>query len=366
MVTYSSRPTLRNNIITGNHPPRGCYGGGIYTSALSDVTIEDSLIYKNGASDGSKGGGIYCQDSTLTVINSAIISNKVEQSFYGLGGGIYVRETNTTLTNVVIYMNEAFNGGGIFSVSYPLSLTNCTLCRNDAKYGGEGGGIYLAACNATVTNSIMSKDSGYEVTLTSSSSLTVRYSDIEGGQDYISGVPYGGTLNWGPGMIEDDPLFYDSYNGDLHLTWDSPCRDVGDNSAVAAPTDFEDDPRIALGTVDMGADEYYYHLYQMGDVVPGSPIHINVVGYPTAPVTLFLGSGLADPPYSTQYGDFYLNWPPLWQGQIGTVAGDGVKAFSTTVPSNWTPGSEHPLQALVGPWGGAYSKLTNLDTLMVE
>ena len=26
-----------------------------------------------------------------------------------------------------------------------------------------------------------------------------------------------------------------------------------------------------MGTVDMGADEFYYHLYHIGDVVPGGP-----------------------------------------------------------------------------------------------
>jgi len=118
--------------------------------------------------------------------------------------------------------------------------------------------------------------------------------------------------------------------------------------------------------VDMGADEYYYHLYHIGDVVPGSPIDVKVVGYPTAPIVLYLGSGIADSPYSTQHGYFLLNWPPLLYGSVGTVPADGIKVLSTTVPSGWTPGSEHPLQALVGPWGGPWTWLTNAEVLVVE
>ena len=116
----------------------------------------------------------------------------------------------------------------------------------------------------------------------------------------------------------------------------------------------------------MGADEYYYHLYHKGDIVPGSSIDVKVVGFPTAPVTLYLGSGLADPPYATQHGDFFLNWPPLWQGGVGTVPADGILTFTASVPSEWTSESRHPLQALVGPWGGPWTWLTNAEVLVVE
>ena len=116
----------------------------------------------------------------------------------------------------------------------------------------------------------------------------------------------------------------------------------------------------------MGADEFAYHLYHTGSVAAGSPIDLKVIGFPTAPVTLFLGDTLADPPYSTQHGDFYLNWPVAWQGFIGAVPGKGVLVFPATVPNTWTSGSAHPIQALVGPWGGPSTWLTNYEDLIVE
>ena len=168
-------------------------------------------------------------------------------------------------------------------------------------------------------------------------------------------------------MIDADALFVDAANNDYHVTWQSPCRNTGDNFASGLSfEDFEGDPRIVQGTVDMGADEFYYHLYYTGDVTPGGSINLKVVGYPTAPVTLFLGSSIQDPPYNTQHGDFWLQWPPLWQGGIGNVPTNGVLSFPVTVPSGWTSGDEHPLQALVGPWSGPWTWLTNAEVLVVE
>ena len=39
-------------------------------------------------------------------------------------------------------------------------------------------------------------------------------------------------MNWGLKMIDADPLFVDSTLGDYHLTYTSPCKDTGDNTAV--------------------------------------------------------------------------------------------------------------------------------------
>lgn len=81
---------------------------------------------------------------------------------------------------------------------------------------------------------------------------------------------------------------------------------------------------------------------------------------------IYLGSGIAEFPYSTPHGDFFLNRPPLWRGNIGTVNGSGFRIFSTTVPTSWTSGSDYALQALVGPRGGPWTVLTNAEELTVE
>ncbi len=106
---------------------------------------------------------------------------------------------------------------------------------------------------ATVVNCII-WDCPQPVTLTDSSNqqiedrgshITIKYSDIEGGQDGVSVSGCYSTLSWGQGNINTDPRFADPAAGDFHLKteagrWDpngtswakddvtSPCIDAGD------------------------------------------------------------------------------------------------------------------------------------------
>jgi len=188
------------------------------------------------------------------------------------------------------------------------------------------------------------------------STLTIGFSNVEGGQVRVYVDP-GCTLNWGPGMIDMDPVFVDPASDDFHISWSSPCRNGGHNSGVPVTEDFEGDPRIHEGAADMGADEFHLHLYHVGDVAPGNRIDVKVVGPPwTAPVILGLGSGIEDPPRSSIYGDFWLKLPLLDSRPMAPVGASGLSIRRFTVPAEWIPGQRYPLQALVG---------INLSNLMV-
>jgi len=365
---YSS-PTITGNIVTGNS---GSYGVGIYCYNYSSPTITNNTISGNTAVFYGQGGGISCTDAISTIANNTITRNSA-----GYGGGIYCWNSSMTITNNIIAGNAAIDDGGGIYGSLSTTVTNCTLYRNSAKRNGggiffrknssfsttainctfsgnsaaSGGGIYCySPSSPTVTNCIFWGDMPNEL---SGSSPNVTYSDIEGG--------YSGT-----GNIEVDPLFVNSVIGDLHLSWDSPCRNTGDNTVITELFDFEGDPRIHNGTVDMGADEYHTHLYHTGTVTPGSPIEVRVVGDPgSAPVTLALGSGIQDPPKTTPYGDLYLMLPLMWQRNLGTIPSNGVLVFPGTVPTSWQAGEEYPFQALLGPLVPG-SVLTNLMVLAVE
>jgi hypothetical protein len=204
----------------------------------------------------------------------------------------------------------------------------------------------------------------YEVNYPTTS-LEVQYSNIEGGQSGIEAEP-GTYFVWGPGMLESDPQFADLVGRDLHLTFQSPCRNAGLNHPLLSDQDFEGDPRIAGGRADIGADEFYFHLYHAGDVVPGGNIGLRIVGGPGMPVLLSHSLAIQNPPQSTAWGDLYLTLPPRWSSNIGTIPATGVLTFPITVPSFWNPGDEKYFQALVGAPGGPYTTLTNLETMEVE
>ncbi len=83
------------------------------------------------------------------------------------------------------------------------------------------------------------------------SSITVSYSDVQGGWN-------------GTGNINANPLFVNPTGGDYHLSSGSPCIDAGDPNFVPSPgeTDIDGQPRVMDGNgdgvarVDMGADEF--------------------------------------------------------------------------------------------------------------
>jgi hypothetical protein len=178
----------------------------------------------------------------------------------------------------------------------------------------------------------------------------VSYCDIMGG--------------WpGAGNIDADPLFADPAAHDFHLLHPSPCRNAGDNAAVVEAGDFEGDPRIAGGTVDMGADEFYTHLYYTGDASPGGNMDLKFIDEPnTAPVILWAGSGILEVPiHLKQYGDWHLQFPVLFEAGLGSIpAPDGMLVLSVTIPITVPSPLDLPLQALSG------STLTNPCVVEIE
>jgi len=386
---YSS-PVIKKNRIVGNKVGRA--GGGIFCDEASPI-ITSNFISGNSSKDG---GGVYCGGAPATITINTITRNSVS----GDGGGVYCNTSSSTINNNIVSENSAFdNGGGLFfyystpivmnniisnntaiavgggvllslvTSSSSSTITNNTIVDNSASFGG---GIYCYEIRRqTITNTVFWNNSaqiGKEIGISYNLipfTVTVRCCDVEGGRSSCYKSP-GCGLNWGSGMIDADPLFADPANNDLHLTWPSPCRNAGDKAAVSELYDFEGDPRIAGGTVDMGADEFYYHLYSVGDVLPGSPIDMKIVGIPGLPTLLALGAGIQDPPQSTQHGDLWLKLPIAKSWQLGTVPATGILTHTATVPSGWPSGSTHPFQALVGPWGGAATLLTNVHLLEVE
>ena len=162
------------------------------------------------------------------------------------------------------------------------------------------------------------------------------------------------------GNISGDPLFADSMEGDVHLRFDSPCRDSGDGTVPGLPgKDWEGDPRIAGGGVDMGADEFHEHLYWTGAAAPGQGIALKIVGSPMEATLLCVGTDVLDPPVATKYGDWCLKYP-VWPVSLGAVPWKGVLEITARIPHTYPAPCEVPLQAFVR------DGLTNLCILKIE
>ncbi|MHC4575183.1 MAG: PKD domain-containing protein [Planctomycetota bacterium] len=225
----------------------GYYGGGVYCYYASP-TITCNVISGNiGLNDdeetiNTRGGGICCVSSNAIIARNVIKEN---EAYYG--GGIYIQDVgdvgaNVTITSNVITGNESSEGAGIGVFSGDAMIANSLMCGNSAEV--LGGGIYLCYdTNVVIIDCILwanlpSQADGWP---DQSNILSITYSDVESG--------------WlGEGNIKEDPLFLDAANGDYHLQVDSPCINAGDPGFVPQPdeTDFDGNPRILLGRVDIG------------------------------------------------------------------------------------------------------------------
>jgi len=347
VVCVGSSPTIINNSITTNLSNVG--GGGIYCEDASP-TIEHNGISGNMTFNGF-GGAILCVNSSPSIRFNTFVGNQAVA-----GAGVHCdANSSPSIVNNFFATNIATYGGAIACQGTGIVITSNTIYKNTAHTAG-GGIVIDAGASATVTNTIVwdnEAPAGAQIHDVGGS-LSVNYCDVMGG--------------WpGTGNIDANPEFIDPAVADVHITWTSPCREAGDNAAPGLPAeDFDGDPRVA-GTVDIGGDEFYTTLYYRGcDLVPGSPFELVVSGFPGMPVTLFLGSGIQDPPYNTQYGLFHLIWPTPWSSTIGTTQPNGFLVFPTYVPASWNVGDEKPLQALVGPWNDPATRLTNLLIFRVE
>ncbi len=240
--SYSS-PTISNNTISGNSA--GYHGGGLYCGTGCWPTIQNNTITGNSAEH--HGGGIYCNYGSPTIENNTITGNSAKTK----GGGIYCNcDSSPTILNNTIGANSAQDGGGIscYQRSSP-TISNNTITGNSART--NGGGISCDyQCSPTVINSILWGDSPNEVFVAEGSSITITYSDVEGGWE-------------GEGNISEDPLFVEGYYLSQTAAGQgaqSPCVDAGDGDASEYRLDTyttRTDQMPDSGIVDMG---YHYPL----------------------------------------------------------------------------------------------------------
>jgi hypothetical protein len=159
---------------------REAAGAGIFIDAggeasLTNVILKDNVVHANH----SFGAGIYAATGTqLTVINSAIINNRIESVERGFGGGIFalgrLSIIHSTISGNKIFgeNHQGGSGGGIFGREMMIvgstindNITSHTPDSPPGLFFEGGGGIYIAnepnkvfdttIINSTITGNIV-------------------------------------------------------------------------------------------------------------------------------------------------------------------------------------------------------------------
>ena len=237
----TTSPTIRNCVIENC---QGDYwGGGIY--AWKSSSLIEGCTFRNCQEPGGMGGAIYCNANGLTITRCTFSGNSA-----AYGGALYCLSNTPVLANCLLVGNTAASAGGAMRLKNCTNprVTNCTFSGNQG--GGLGGAVHATACNGiAIGNCTLWADtatSGPEAVLDGACTMSVAYSDVQGGEASVYVEP-GSTLTWDNGNIDSDPLFVDGdgpdnnpatwQDNDYHLQPTSPCINTGSNALAAIFTD---------------------------------------------------------------------------------------------------------------------------------
>ncbi len=304
--------TLNQCTLTGNSAYQG---GGTYGSTLNDCTLSGNLSYSDGG--GAVGG----------TLNNCTLSGN---SGRDVGGAASCTLNHCSLTGNWAYGHADYggSGGGNGGGAGDCTLNNCTLVGNwcyahtgygaDGGYGGGAVGGTLNSC--TLSGNSATHGGGASGSILNNCTLTGNSAGDAAGALWgtlnncivLDGTS-GSTLNhcW-----TADPLFA---SGTLRLQSNSPCINAGNNSFVTNATDLDGNPRIAGGTVDIGAYEF------QGNGLSGFPAWLWQYGLPI--------DGSAD--FTDPDGDGMNNWQ---EWIAGTDPTDSASALRLLPPAVTPPG----------------------------
>jgi hypothetical protein len=141
--------TISDSVLTGNTAQRD--GGAILNNGA--LTISDSVLTGNSA---QRDGGAIQNTGTLTIVTSTLTRNAAEDRV-GAGGAILNDEGTATITDSILSANSGGNGGAIYNASLSrLTLVASTLSGNRGAFHG---GAIRNSSSLTIIASTLSGNS---------------------------------------------------------------------------------------------------------------------------------------------------------------------------------------------------------------
>jgi hypothetical protein len=272
------------------------YGGGVYCETLTNSILSNCVVIANYAQ--TWGGGIF-----LGTLNDCLVASN---SAYEGGGGWWtsMRHCMITGNSTGPGTSGAVDGAYYTAQNYnlpPGTLDNCTIV------GNVGGGANTAVLNNCIltANDLACRDSrllnctvvsnSFGDSVCFSTNCIIYYNTNadhytaqgSGFFSYCCTTPGGGVNSiYSHGNITNEPAFLDAAAGNFRLASTSPCINSGNPADFGLTNDFDGNPRVVGGTVDIGAFEYqsptskisYAWLQQYGFPLDGSADYLDPDG----------------------------------------------------------------------------------------
>ena len=156
-IFNSGTLTLKNSVISSNKVDNS--GAGIFNNHAKLTLTNCTLNYNKAGDYESYGGAIYNTYGTIIIIDSELKNN------YALDGAgiLNFEKCFLNITNSVLSNNRGYVGGAIFNQNSHITIKNSAINNNYAE--NEGGGIYnvdgyLNIINSNLNNNFAEYDGG--------------------------------------------------------------------------------------------------------------------------------------------------------------------------------------------------------------
>lgn len=278
--------TLLYSTISNNSSSSG--GGGVYTEA-NVFSASYSSILANSTS--GEGGGVFALGSTV-LLNASTVGNNDSS---GSGGGLYINSSAVSMLNSTIANNNAgLNGGGIvFAAGGTFDLDFVTIANNISGVAQDvqkyGGGIYMAAGDLTITNSVIANNYQSEIDgtrddfyLTGGNVISATYNAVGASTNYVFlGSDHNITPDTNPDFYEEiglDSILSDNDGPTLtvYVMADSLLLNAATpGSGTTVTVDQRGVSRPATGQPTIGAYQKNVSVYTYNPIESGGVNNVN-------------------------------------------------------------------------------------------